>query len=178
LPNPERLAVNAATFTPDGRRLVLLAAAPNQAYRGYVQRIDDGAIVPFTDPGVGFIRSRMVVLSADGRYAAFTNPAGQVRLYPIDGGEPIPLPGLRDEEFPLVWSPDGRSVYITSGRVAPWRIERLDLATGQRTFWKEAAALQTAGMRLSKLAMSPDAQAWVHSYSQLLSNLYIVDGVK
>jgi serine/threonine protein kinase len=178
LPNPERLVVNAAQFTPDGRRLVLLAASPKQAYRGYVQTIADGAIAPFTDPGIGYIRSRMIVISADGHHAAFTNPAGQVRLYPIDGGAPIAVPGLRDEEFPLVWAQDGRSVYITSGRLAPWRIERLDLATGQRTFWKEAAALQNAGVRLSQLAMSPDAQAWVHSYSQLLSNLYLVDGVR
>ncbi len=60
----------------------------------------------------------------------------------------------------------------------PWQITRLDLTTGQRTPWKQVGALQPAGVRLSNVAMSPDAQAVVHSYTQLLSDLYLVDGVK
>ncbi len=88
LPNPEKLSINAASFTPDGRRVVLLAARPNEAYGGFVQDIASGVVKSFTPSGIGFIRSRMIPITADGRFATFANPAGQVRLYPIDGGEP------------------------------------------------------------------------------------------
>jgi eukaryotic-like serine/threonine-protein kinase len=178
LPNSEKLSITSARFSPDGRRIVLLAARPNEAFGGFVQDVASGSIKSFAPPGIGFIRSRMIAITADGRSAAFTNPAGQVRLYPIDGGEPTMIPGLGDDEFPLLFAADGRSVYVTSGYVAPWQITRLDLQTGQRTPWRQIGALQPAGVRLSAVGMSPDAQAVVHSYSQLLSDLYLVDGVK
>jgi Tol biopolymer transport system component len=178
VPNPERLVPSAGQFTPDGRRLVLLGARPNETVRGYVQRIDDGSIRAFTEPGINYIQSRMIVLTSDGSHAAFVDSVGRVRLYPLDGGEPIAVPGLRSGEYPLLWTPDAREVFITSGRTAPWRIERLELATGQRTPWKVVAPLQTAGIRLSQVALSPDARSLVHFYSQLLSDLYVVDGAK
>ena len=85
---------------------------------------------------------------------------------------------MRDGEYPLLWTPDAREVFITSGRTAPWRIERLELATGQRTPWKVVTPLQAAGIRLSQIALSPDGRSLVHFYSQLLSDLYVVDEVK
>ena len=36
---------------------------------------------------------------------------------------------------------------------------------------------QPAGVRLSEVAMTPDGRTTLHSYSQLLANLYIVSGV-
>jgi eukaryotic-like serine/threonine-protein kinase len=178
LPNPERLVLSAGQFTPDGRRLVLLGGRPKEGLRGYLQNIDDGSITPFTEPGVNYLQSRTIALTGDGRHVALVNPAGRVRLYPLDGGEPMPIPGMKDGEYPLVWTPDGRDVLITSGRTAPWRIERLELASGRRTPWRVVAPLQAAGIRISAIAMSPGAQSLVHSYSQLLSELYIIDGVR
>lgn len=178
VPNPGRLVLSAGQFTPDGRRLVLLAARPKETFRGYVQRIDDGSIRAFTEPGINYNQSRTIVLTSDGSHAAFVDPAGRVRLYPLDGGEPIVVPGMRDGEYPLLWTSDAREVFITSGRTAPWRIERLELATGQRTPWKVVTPLQAAGIRLSQIALSPDGRSLVHFYSQLLSDLYVVDEVK
>ena len=68
-------------------------------------------------------------------------------------------------------------MFVTRGSAPPWRVERVDVATGQRTLLKEIAASQNAGVRLSTIAMSADGGAFVHSYSQLLSNLYTVDGL-
>ena len=178
LPNPERLIVNAGEFTPDGRRLVLLAVRGNEPFRGYVQNIDDGSIKAFTEPGIAFIQNRMIIVTRDGRFATFLDPAGRVRMYPLDGGQPIPVAGLKDDEFPLRWTPDAREVFVSSGRMAPWRIERLDPASGRRTPWKIVTPLQAAGVRLSGIVLSPGGEALVHSYSQLLSDLYVVDGVR
>ena len=78
VPNPGRLVLSAGQFTPDGRRLVLLAARPKETFRGYVQRIDDGSIRAFTEPGINYIQSRTIVLTSDGSHAAFVDPAGRV----------------------------------------------------------------------------------------------------
>jgi hypothetical protein len=178
LPNPQRLSITAARFLPDGRRIVLLGGAAGDAWRGYVQEIDSGAIRPFTAAGVTFIQSRNIVLTPDGTGAVFTSPDGRVLLFPTAGGEPRPLPHLLDGEFPLAWTPDGQQVYVTRGSMPPWRIERVDVTSGHRTLWKEVAASQSAGVRLSIVAMSPHGSTLVHSYSQLLSTLYLVDGIR
>jgi len=59
-----------------------------------------------------------------------------------------------------------------------WTIERQDLATGQRTPAATIRAHDPAGLRLSVFAISPDAKYYVHSYSRLLSDLFVVDGLK
>ena len=178
LPNPQRLSVTAARFLPDGRRIVLLGGQAGDAWRGYVQEIDSGTIRPFTVAGVTFIQSRNIVLTPDGTGAVFTAPDGRVLLFPTAGGEPRPIPHLQPGEFPLAWTPDARQLYVTRGSTPPWRIERVDVGSGQRTLWKEVAASQSAGVRLSIVAMSPRGSTLVHSYSQLLSTLYLVEGIQ
>jgi dipeptidyl aminopeptidase/acylaminoacyl peptidase len=178
LPNPQRLSFIAARFLSDGRRIVLLGGPAGDAWRGYVQEIDSGTIRPFTDAGVTFIQSRNIVLTPDGTGAVFTAPDGRVLLFPTAGGEPRPIPHLQAGEFPLAWTPDGRQFYVTRGSTPPWRIERVDVGSGQRTLWKEVAASQSAGVRLSIVAMSPKGSTLVHSYSQLLSTLYLVEGIQ
>ena len=75
------------------------------------------------------------------------------------------------------WSRDGRSVYVTPGLAPPTRIYRVDLVNRTRTLWKEIHPSQSAGVRLSQVFVTPDGGALLHSYSQLLSTLYVVSGL-
>ena len=177
LPNYGSLTIAVAKLTPDGQHVVMLGGSPGEPWRAYIQNVEDGTINPFTGPGVSYLPSRMIVVTNDGQRVALTDTDGHVRLFPVVGGAPQPIPGAADDEYPLAWSPDGRNVYLTRGATPPYHVERLELATGHRTPWKDIAASQTAGVRISQLAMSPDGSAFVHSYSQLLSNLYFIDGL-
>ena len=54
----------------------------------------------------------------------------------------------------------------------------MDLATGRRTLHKELTPSQAAGVRRTELSMTPDGHAILFSYSRLLANLYVVNGLK
>jgi Tol biopolymer transport system component len=177
MPNPGNLTIAVAKLLPDGEQVVLLGGRSGDPWRAYLQNVADGLIMPITDPGVSFLPSGVIAATPDSKRVALTDPDGHVRLFPIDGSTPLPIPGLADGEYPLGWSRDGQSMFVTRGTAAPWRIERVDTKTGQRTLLKEIAASQNSGVRVSTVAISPDGDALVHSYSQLLSNLYSVDGL-
>jgi hypothetical protein len=177
LPNPGTLTIAAAKFLPNAEQVVLLGSRSGDPWRAYLQNVADGLIMPITDPGVSFLPSGVIATTADGRGVVLTDPDGHVRLFPIEGGTPQPIAGLADGEYPLGWSRDGQSMFVTRGSAPPWRIERLDARTGQRVLLREIAALQSAGVGRSHVAISPDGEGFVHSYSQLLSNLYSVDGL-
>ena len=78
----------------------------------------------------------------------------------------------------LAATSDGHALLIARGGGLPWTIERQDLTTGKRTPASVIRAHNPAGLRLSVFAISPDARYYVHSYSSLLSDLFVVDGLR
>ena len=57
-------------------------------------------------------------------------------MYPVDGGSPVALPGIREDEEVLGFDDKGQNLYVASQGLSK-KIDRLDLATGKRTFFKE-----------------------------------------
>ena len=61
-----------------------------------------------------------VVLSPKGDFVASVGPDHKIYLYPIAGGEPVPVPGTEPDEAPTGWSADGRSsTFSASERFPP-----------------------------------------------------------
>ena len=89
-----------------------------------------------------------------------------------------PVPGLRPGELPIRFSEDGRALLVARGNGLPWVVERMDIATGRRTPAIEIRAREAAGLRLSIIDVTPDARHYVHSYSRLLTDLFVVKGLK
>jgi Tol biopolymer transport system component len=177
LPNPEHLTIPIAAFMPDGKRVAFVASQATGPLRGYIQNIEDGQRVPFTPPGVNTF-FLLLPLSPDGSHVWLTAPDGTPALYSTTRAEPPqPLKGALPNESPVAWSADGRSVYMSVQSTVPMRIVRVDLATGARTPWKEMTPSQVAGLRLGQVTMTPDGRSVLYSYSALLSNLYVVDGL-
>jgi hypothetical protein len=55
----------------------------------------------------------------------------------------------------------------------------LNILTGQREFFREMTPPDIAGLRgISQIHFSSDGQAYVYSYTRLLSELYLVKGLK
>jgi len=147
-----------------------------------VQDINGGAPRPFTAEGVhvvgGATRWWTVAISPDGTRVIAAAEDGTPMIFRVDGSAPEPIRNLRPGELPVQWTPDGRGLLIAHGNGLPWTIERQDLATGQRTQAATIRAHDQAGLRLSIFEISRDARYYVHSYSRLLSDLYVVDGLK
>jgi hypothetical protein len=117
-------------------------------------------------------------ISPDGTRVIGADEHGTPMIYTIDGGAAEPVPGLAAGEVAVQWTPDGRGLLVAHGDGLPWIVERLDLASGKRTPATTIRAHDPAGLRLSVFGISPDAKYYVHSYSRLLSELHVVNGLK
>jgi len=61
----------------------------------------------------------------------------------------------------------------------PAKVFRVDIASGRRVLWKELMPSDSAGVvGLSTVVIPPDGRSYAYSYVRVLSDLYVVDGVK
>lgn len=100
-------------------------------------------------------------------------------LFPMDGGEARPLPGLAPEDSVLRWSEDSRSIYVASEIGFPVRIYRMDVSSGKKELWKEIALPDASGVEgVTNILISPDTKSYFYSYLRSLSELYLATGLK
>jgi hypothetical protein len=100
-------------------------------------------------------------------------------LIPVDGGATRALPGLLDGEFPLRFSSDGGSIYAWKRGDVPARVTRIDLETGRRELWKDLLPADPAGVeRISNVLVTPDGKGYAYCYARLLSDLFVVEGLR
>jgi eukaryotic-like serine/threonine-protein kinase len=178
LPNPEQIFIDSLGWLPDGTGLVLFGQPAGRMARGYVQRLSGGPPRPFTPEGVGAVKWWSIAVSPDGAQVLGRDNSGRIARYPLDGSTPEPLAGLQPDELPTAWTTDGRALLVAHGQGRPWVIDRMDLASGRREKLLEIRPREMAGLRLTLLALSADGRYYVHSYSRLLSSLYVVEGLR
>jgi hypothetical protein len=103
--------------------------------------------------------------------------SGTFARWPVDDGQPLPIPGLNAGEVPLAWTDDGAALFV-GGNTVPIVITRLDLATGKRTPWTTIAPSDAAGMRYASVTISPNGKYWTLATAKLLTDLFVVDGLR
>ena len=133
LPNPDNLVFDSTAWLPDSRQVVMFGQAQGGMSRGYVQNIDSGPPRPFTPEGVRSARWWLLPVSPDGTRVVALGKDGKQAVMRLSDGEPTPIRGLQDDELIVQWLADGRSVLAARGGGQPWRVDRLDLSSGQRT---------------------------------------------
>ncbi len=178
LANPDALLFDVAAWLPDNRRVVVFGQQAGKPGRGYVQDIDGGPPRPFTAEGVTALRWWSLPVAPDGSRVIARGKDGAPAFFRVSDGAHEPVPGLRPGEMPIRFSEDGRALLVAHGNGLPWVVERMDIATGRRTPAIEIRAREAAGLRLSIIDVTPDARHYVHSYSRLLSDLFVVKGLK
>jgi len=118
------------------------------------------------------------LVSPDGKWVTVRGPDRKRYLYPLAGGEPIPLPALEREDVPLQFSADGRFLYVARTSEAPAQVYRMEIATGKKELWKTLMPADAAGVSSINPLPTRDGSAYVYNYTRVLSDLFLVDGLK
>jgi DNA-binding winged helix-turn-helix (wHTH) protein len=166
-----------AVWFPDSSRVAFTAAEAGQPLRVYVQDLEGGAPRAIT----GEVGGAMFLVTRDGARVLARTPGtrGVWQLHPLDGGavEPAPLASL---DRPLAFSTDGRALFVAPFSLAgPFVVERLDLATGARTRWTELTAEDNSGIHpMMQFVITPDGRSYAYSVNRVLSELYLVRGLR
>jgi serine/threonine protein kinase len=165
-----------ARWLPDGRRFLFSGKEPGHAARIYLQNSPAAKPVPISPEGIDPL---VLVLSPDGQQVVGVGPDEKAYFYPVAGGEPKAVPGIEVGEQPIQWSDDARAIYFYKPGDLPAKVYRLDLSTGHKTLWKELMPSDSAGVsRIGPILITPDGKSCLYGYHRILSDLYLVEGLK
>jgi eukaryotic-like serine/threonine-protein kinase len=171
------IVYQSVNFFPDGRRVLASGHEPGKGTRLYVLDVSDGRTRAITGEGVSVYVWRPV--SPDGRLTVALAADGTPMLYPTEGGDPRPLPGVAAGELPIRWSADGQSLYVARGAGVPASVDLLDIATGMRRPWKTITPPDPAGvLQMGPFQITADGKSYVYSYRRQLDELFVVTGLK
>ena len=170
------LNIQAATFFPDGARVLISGNEPGRGSRLFVQDIQGGQPRAISPEGVG---NPFPTVSPDGKSVVATGPDGRVAVYPTEPGEPRPVPGLEPDDTPLSWSRDGNAIFVYRPSGPLLRVELVDVRTGRRTLWKEIRPPDPSGVdQVGPILIAPDESSYVYSYRRALDELYLATGMR
>jgi serine/threonine protein kinase len=165
-----------ARWLPDGRRFLFSGKEPGHAARIYLQDSSDGKPAPISPEGIDPL---VLVLSPDGQQVVGVGPDEKAYFYPVSGGEPKAVPGVELGEQPIQWSEDAKALYFYKPGDLPAKVYRLDLSTGHKALWKELMPSDSAGVsRIGPILITPDGKSCLYGYHRILSDLYLVEGLK
>jgi len=89
------------------------------------------------------------------------------------------VPGLTPDDQVIRWNADGQSVYVYRPANVPFRLERLDLASGRRELFREVAPADRAGVLYSTGAtLAGDTKSYAYGYKRMTSQLFVVEGAR
>ena len=160
-----------AQWFHDGKSVLISGNEPGKGMRFYVQELG-GAPKPVTPED-----TRDGLLSADGKLVLARGQGGKYFIYPIAGGEPRPVPGLTQTDILALWSADGRSALVYRRAEIPYRLEHVDLATGQRMLFKEFAPPDRTGLlSLREIFVTDDLRSYAYTAYYQVSSLFVSDG--
>ena len=180
--NPRRLpklegfdVYRGAQWFPDGQRVLFTGSELGKDSRSYVQEVNGGLPKPLTPEGT----RGLAISSAGDMVAVVGGQPEQMSIWPMSGGAPRPVLGARRNDRPVAWTPDGQSLWMFRRGEVPAPVFQLDLTTGERRPWKSLVPPNAEGVySITEFKITPGGDAYAYSYSRLLSQLYLVHGLK
>ena len=172
----DAISHNWARWLPDGTHFLFSGNEPNHGVRLYLQSRDGGKPQPISPEG---INATSFAISPDGTMVAGIGSDEKGYLYPVAGGDPRPIPGFAPGEEIIGWGTAARWLNVYQPGELPAKVYRLDVATGQRTLWKQLLPSDPAGVEhVGPILITHDGSTCVYGYHRTLSDLYLVEGMK
>jgi|SRR5579872_940103 len=165
-----------AQWFRDGKRVLISGNEPGKGTRFYVQELGGSPKAATPED------TRDGLLSADGTHVLARGPDGKYAVYPIATADscgqsndaPRPVTGLTEADVLAQWSADGRSVLAYRRAEIPYRIERVNLATGERTLFKELAPPDRTGLlSMRELFVTDDLHSYAYTAYYQVSSLFV-----
>lgn len=163
------------SWLANGKSIVFSGKEPGRLLRTYLQSVDGGPPRPVTPEGF-----TGTLVSPDGQSLLARDLADKeaVAVYPLNGGEPRPIPGLEEEDRVIRWGLDGRSLYVYRPTERPLKLFKLNIATGKKELGKEIVPADLAGIRGPiNLLITPDGRGYIYAFTRSLTDLYLVTGL-
>jgi eukaryotic-like serine/threonine-protein kinase len=175
-----------ARWFADGTRLLVCGTESDHSQRCYVQDAGGGAPKPVTPLGThsGSVSpdgTTVLVRRGGGTARSLASSASidaKFELYPIAGGEPTFVTGLKSDDVVIRWEKDGHSVVVSNG-LLPTRVERVDLRSGQRDLIRTIAPTDVPGaLNTGGLTIGDDPNVYAYYINQELSRLFLITGAR
>lgn len=166
-------------WMPGGNQVVF-AGNDGHVWRIYTQDLNGGKPQAVTPPVlIEPERFESNLISPDGKLVFARDLEGKAWLYPVAGRPPRAIQGIATDDVWINWSIDGLSAYTFRWGEIPARIFRLDLARGMKRPVAEIAPGDRVGLSaIVTVRVTPDGKSYAYTYERVLSELYLVSGVK
>jgi hypothetical protein len=173
-------AIAEARWFPGGNAILVTAREKASGQlRLFIADAESGRLRPITEPGLPGQEVVLRPVSPDGKRVLARRHEGYF-VYRVDGGEPSPVQGLRHGQIPIGWHESGRSLLIREPGL-PAKVSRLDLADWTQRAWRQFMPPDPGGVSdvpWMYFGSGVASDAYIYSYHQILSDLYVVRGMK
>ena len=164
-------------WMPNSQEVLIAGNEPGHGTRFYVQKVPGGAMRPVTPEG--FSVELRTAVSPDGKqFVARNQQTDAWSVCQIDGGQCVPLKGAQDDDTPLAWATDGKSLYLGNRKQGPqsaiWRVE---VSSGRRDLWKKIVPADSVGaVEIFPASITPDGKSYAVQYDRSLDEVYTMEG--
>jgi len=161
-------------WAPSGRAIIFSAFDANHGPRTYWLDLESGKMRAVTPEGtVGLL------VSPDGKFLLARDSERKRWLYPLEGGDPQLFDvALEPDDYIIDWEKDGKSILVVK-RGIPAKVVRVYLGSSRVEEVKTFAASDPAGVvTIGGVRFSADRKSYAYDYFRILSDLYVVDGLK
>ena len=169
---------------PDGKRILCEVTEPADKVHLFVLDLPSGKAseVPLAEDAATDLNI-LGPLSPDGGFLAGVGRSADYWIVPLAGGASrrIAVSDVSAERdtLPVGWTMDGRRLFVTHLGQIPDTVQTFDLATGRIEPWKELTLEDRAGIiRIYPVRVAAGGRSWAYCYVRVLSNLYVVEGLK
>jgi WD40 repeat protein len=175
----DAVSYGAVRFLPDGKRLLASGIEAGRGTRDYLIDLASGDSKPITPEGIVGVQ-----VSPDGKSVAVRGPDRKRGIWPLEGGEFQPIPGLESSYNVIGWTSDGESIYVIPPRQGAVALRsatvlRVNIHTGKMEPWKTFGEATSAGVSsIGRLILSADGNAYAYLYVRVLSEVYVVTGLR
>jgi hypothetical protein len=154
---------------PDGERILTCGSEKGRGPRCYEQRVGGPPKAVTPEGLVG------AALSADGRLLLGQDSNRTWQIVDLASGTLRAAAGLQPTDGAAGWSRDGTAAFVARVPQVPARLERVDLQTGVRTFLRELAPPDPAGVSVViPTSIIDDARGYAYFYVRDVATWYVV----
>ncbi len=171
----DNVSYGRAAFLPDGKHLLASGVESGHGVRTYLIDVNDGNSKPITPEGIAG-----TLLSPDGQRFVVEGPDGSLGIWNFGSNSMEPIPGLQAQYYATAWAPDGSALYVGSNLDTDTvsKIYRVDPKSGKIQFWRTIGeGLPTGSIGAGGLMLSKNG-AYAYTYGQVLSEAYVVRGLR